>query len=157
MTELLPWLLLIHVGGAIIGFGPTFAVPRIAALGARNPEHAIFATRLVLAITRGITIPLAVVVFLSGAAMIPILRIDLLGARWLLVAIALFVAAFGYALFVQSRDLARIIELGAAALGLTEAARAELAARRLRVRRGGLFLRVALLAIIVLMVVKPAF
>jgi hypothetical protein len=165
MPELFPWLLLLHVAGAVAGFGPTLILPRIAGMGAREPEHSTFATRLALAITRRWVVPIAVVVFASGLGLIVVAGIDVVQARWLLLSIAIFASSFGYSTLIQGRDLARIIELMAvcgpvAATGEIRgqaAQREELRARRQRVRRGGLFLRLAVLSILFLMVVQPTF
>lgn len=165
MPELFPWLMLLHVAGAVAGFGPTLILPRIAGMGAREPQHSTFATRLALAITRRWVIPIAVVVFASGVGLIVVARIDVFQERWLPLSIAIFASSFGYSTLIQVRDLARIVELmevcePAAATGETReqaALREELGARRRRVRRGGLFLRLAIVAILFLMVAQPTF
>ena len=43
---LFPCVLFLHVLGAIIAFGPTFAFPIIGAMGGAEPQHANFATRV---------------------------------------------------------------------------------------------------------------
>ena len=46
LDGLFPYLLFLHVLGAIVAFGPTFAFPFIGALGGAEPQHANFATRV---------------------------------------------------------------------------------------------------------------
>ena len=41
-VNLLPWVLFLHVIGAIIAFGPVFSFPLIGAAGGREPMHANF-------------------------------------------------------------------------------------------------------------------
>ena len=43
---LFPYLLFLHVLGAIVAFGPTFAFPFIGAMGGDEPQHANFAIRV---------------------------------------------------------------------------------------------------------------
>ena len=59
--DLFPWLLWLHIFGAIVAFGPTFAFPLIGGMGGNEPMHANFARRITGKIEGGITIPLAVV------------------------------------------------------------------------------------------------
>ena len=49
MTELawlFPYLLFLHILGAIAGFGPSFAFPIVGAMGGKEREHGNFATRV---------------------------------------------------------------------------------------------------------------
>jgi hypothetical protein len=156
VTELLPWLLFLHLLGAIAGIGPTFAFSRITAMGRTEPVHSTFAVGVVRSIQERLTVPLALLTLGSGLAMIHILRYDLTQALWLSLSIVLFVSSFLYALLVQNRDLMRVIELASAgplAAGSPDAL--ELATRRTRLRWGGLFMRVAAVVILLLMIVKP--
>jgi hypothetical protein len=156
MTELLPYLLFLHLVGAIAGIGPTFAFARITALGRTEPLHSSFAVGVVRSIQERLTVPLAILTLGSGLAMLVILRYDLARTGWLSVSIVLFLSSFFYALFVQNRDLIRVIEIasdGPHALG--SGAAVELARRRARLRWGGIFMRVSALVILFLMIVKP--
>jgi len=54
MTELawlFPYLLFLHILGAIAGFGPSFAFPIVGAMGGKEREHGNFATRVSEAIS----------------------------------------------------------------------------------------------------------
>ena len=156
MTSLIPWLLLIHLAGVMIGLGPTFIFARITSEGARAPEHARFTTNLVRQLSSQWSHPLALTVLLSGAGLTWLGGYDLLAVRWLLVSIILFVPSFAYAALVQNKDIGRILELTAnGPAGLTPEASAELGRRRRRARRGGQYMRLTALTILVLMVMKP--
>jgi hypothetical protein len=156
VTELLPWLLFLHLLGAIAGIGPTFAFARITALGRTEPVHSIFAVGVVRSIQQRLTVPLALLTLGSGIAMISILRYDLTRALWLSVSIVLFVTSFLYALLVQNRDLVRVIDLATGGPPPPESpATQELAHRRWRLKWGGRFMRVAAVVILFLMILKP--
>ena len=156
MTFLIPWVLLVHLPGVMIGLGPTFVFARITGEGARAPEHARFTTTMVRALSSQWSHPLALTVFLSGAALTWLSGYDLLATRWLLVSIILFLPSFVYAALVQNKDLGRILELTAnGPAGLNPEQSAELGRRRRRARRGGQYMRLTALVILVLMVLKP--
>ena len=70
MPELIPWFLFLHVMGAIIAFGPSFAFPIIGAMGAADRPHANFATRVSLAISRKRTVPAALSMPVTGIGLI---------------------------------------------------------------------------------------
>jgi uncharacterized membrane protein len=157
-TPLFPWVLFAHVLGAILAFGPTFAFSIIGAMGGQEPQHANFATRVSAKITDRLVEPLAILQGVTGVLLILISGRDLLASRWLLLSIVLYAIALGYSLFIQRRDVHRIIELtssppppGATGPppGLPEVVA--------RVQRGGALLGVLVVVIVFLMVVKPSF
>jgi uncharacterized membrane protein len=158
LSVLFPWVLLLHVLGAIAGFGPTFAFAIIGAMGGAEPQHGNFATRVSARIGDRLVEPLAIFQGITGVLLILIRGWDLLAARWLLLGIVLYVLALGYSLFVQKRDVHRIIELTSTPPppdatgpppGLPEAVA--------RVQRAGMVLGINLVVIVFLMVVKPTF
>jgi uncharacterized membrane protein len=166
MTPIVAILLFLHVLGAIVVFGPTFAFPLIGSMGGKEPMHGNFATRVTLAIEEKITLPGAVVQLLTGIGLILTVPFDLLATHWLLLAIVIYLVAIGYSYFVQAKAVERVIEMtsmppamlpsegpGAAPAGPPP----ELLARIKRVQQGGMFLTVMLVAIVFLMVVKPTF
>lgn len=168
MPELFPWFLLLHVLGAIIAFGPTFAFPLIGAMGGKEPMHANFATRVSHAIGDKVVEPVALSMAVTGVGMIWSAGIDPFSPayRWLLVAIALYIFGVVFSLVAQRPAVMRIIELtggesgapppgppqGAANAGPPPALAAAIGA----VQRNGIVLTLALLAIVFLMVVKPS-
>ena len=156
LTFLFPYVLFVHVIGAIIAFGPTYAFSIMGAMGGKEPQHANFATRVSAAVTDKLVEPLAILQGITGVLLILIGKIDLLKSLWLLVGIVLYVTALTYALTVQRRTVRRIIELtstppppGASGPppALQEAVK--------RVQRGGAFLGIMVVVIVFLMVVRP--
>jgi len=164
--------LFLHIGAAIVAFGPTFAFPLIAAAGQKSPQHAAFAAELNDRIEAKVVLPGALSMPVSGALMIITGGIDLF-QPWLLVAIVLYLIAIGYALFVQIPIGRRIVELSgggpppaaAAAGGQGGHAGAaparpsgpppELMSAVASAQRGGMFLAISIAVIVFLMVVKP--
>jgi hypothetical protein len=158
LTPLFPWVLFLHVMGAILAFGPPFTFAIIGAMGGREPQHANFATRVSARIGERLVEPLAIFQGVTGVALILISGRDLFASRWLLVAIVLYAIALGYSLIVQKRDVQRIIELTSSPPppdatgpppGLPEVVA--------RVQRAGMILGVNVAVIVFLMVVKPSF
>ena len=45
MTAFFPYLLFLHVMGAILAFGPTFAYSIMGSMAGREPQHANFSAR----------------------------------------------------------------------------------------------------------------
>jgi uncharacterized membrane protein len=155
---LFPYVLFLHVFGAILAFGPTFAFAIIGAMGGKEPQHANFATRVSARIGERLVEPLAVLQGVTGVALILISGRDLFASLWLLVAIVLYAIGLAYSLIVQKRDVQRIIELTSSPPppdatgpppGLPEVVA--------RVRRAGMILGVNIAVIVFLMVVKPSF
>ena len=170
MPELFPWFLLLHVLGAIIAFGPTFAFPIIGAMGGREPMHANFATRVSHTVNDRLVEPVAASMAVTGVAMIWSAGINPFAPdyRWLLVAIGIYVFALAFAVFVQRPIGKRVIELtggdrgaaGAPAPPTADGAPAgpppALASAIGAMQRNGMILTLALVAIVFLMVVKPS-
>lgn len=160
MDWLFPWLLFLHVLGAIVAFGPTFAFPLIGAAGGAEPQHANFATRVSHLISSRLVYPIGITLPITGALMILVRGINLADRAfwWLGLAIVLYVIAYGYSFFVQSKLVHRVIDLTSAppppgAAGPPP----EVPGLVARIQRGGMVLTVLLVSIILLMVVKPQF
>jgi hypothetical protein len=160
LAWLLPYLLFLHVLGAIVAFGPSFAFPIIGAMGGSEPMHGNFATRVSHSVSARLVYPIGITLPITGALLILVTGRDL-GARdnwWLGIAIVLYIVAYGYSFFFQRKTIERIIELTSAppppgATGPPP----ELPPLVTRIQRGGLVLTVLLVLIIFLMVVKPQF
>lgn len=159
-----PWLLWLHIFGAIVAFGPTFAFPLIGGMGGKEPMHANFATRITEKIERGITIPLAIVQGVTGVGLLLVSGRNLSDKAnyWLGIAIVLYAIALSFAIFVQLKRVEAVIHMtstppppapGAAPSGPPPA----LMAAVKKVRQGGTFLTVLIVTIIFLMVIKPQF
>ncbi|MEX1169238.1 MAG: DUF2269 family protein [Chloroflexota bacterium] len=155
---LFPYLLFLHVLGAIVAFGPTFAFPFIGAMGGGEPQYANFATRVSNTLAHRLVYPIGITLPITGAAMILVRGMNLADRAywWLGLAIILYVIAYGYSYFVQAKQIGRVIEMTSAppppgASGPPP----ELMAIVSRIRRGGMVTTVLLVTIIFLMVVKP--
>lgn len=161
--NLFPWLLWLHIFGAIVAFGPTFAFSIIGGMGGKEPMHANFANRVTEKIERGIVIPLAIVQGVTGVGLILVSGRNLTESNnyWLGVAIVLYAIALSFAIFVQVKRIEAVVHMtstpppapapGAAPAGPPPALMAAVKA----VQQGGMLLTVLIVTIIFLMVVKP--
>ena len=156
MEQLVPALLYLHVMGAIVAFGPTFAFPILGAAAGKEPQHANFMTRAILLVSEKLVVPLALLQGVTGLAIVWLGEYDLLGTRWLLSALILYVAVVAFALGVNIPNVRRVIELGSTPPG-PDGPSPELLSRAGAIRRNGMILSVAILAIVALMVLKPTF
>lgn len=161
--SLFPWLLWLHIFGAIIAFGPTFAFPLIGGMGGKEPMHGNFALRITEKISHGITFPLAIVQGITGLGLLLASGRNLTHATnyWLDVAIVLYVIALSFSYIVQTKRVAHVIELTSApppppAPGTVPSGPPPVVATALKaVQQGGMTLTVLVTAIIFLMVLKP--
>lgn len=160
MDWLFPWLMFLHVLGAILAFGPTFAFPIIGAMAGREPQHANFATRATHAVGNRLVEPLAISMAVTGVGLILVTGRNLAERSnwWLGIAIVIYAIALTFSLAVQNRDVKRIISLTSAPPPPgSSGPPPELPPIVKRVQRGGMFLVLAVIAIVFLMVVKPQF
>ena len=154
------WLavfLFLHVMGAIIAFGPTYAFPIIGAMGGKEPQHANFATRVTETIVEQRVLPLAIFQGITGVALILVTGINL-ATPWLLIGIVLYLIVLGFNYFIGTPRVKKIIEMTSAppppgASGPPP----ELLALIKQVQRGGMFSGLMVLVIVILMVTKPTF
>jgi uncharacterized membrane protein len=150
--------LFLHVLGAIVAFGPTFAFSLIGAAGGAEPQHANFGTRVSHTISSKLVYPIGLTLPITGLGMIAVRQINPFERPnwWLALGITLYLAAYGYSFFVQRKYVERVIEISSTppppgAAGPPP----ELVALIGRIQRGGMIMGVVLVAIIFLMVVKP--
>jgi hypothetical protein len=158
LAWLFPWLLFLHVLGAIVAFGPTFAFSLIGAMGGAEPQHANFATRVSHAISSKRVLPVGITLPITGLAMIAVLGINPLERErwWLALAIVLYLIAYGYGFFVQRHVVERVVQMTSSppppgASGPPP----ELMALIRRVQLGGMGMGLLIVTIVFLMVVKP--
>jgi hypothetical protein len=160
MTWLFPYLLFLHIVGAIAGFGPSFTFPIIGAMGGRERQHGNFATRVSETISKRLIYPIGITLPITGALIILVMGIDLTSRAywWLDVAIVLYVVLYAYSFFYQRKVVERVIELTSAPPPAdAPGPPPELPGLVKKIQRGGMGLTVGLLVIIFLMVVKPQF
>jgi uncharacterized membrane protein len=158
MGWLFPWLLLLHVLGAIVAFGPVYVFPIIGAMGGREPQHANFASRVSAAISQQRVFPLAIFQGITGVGLILVTGINLLATPWLLIAIVLYLITIGYNFIIQTPTSKKIIEMTSTppppgASGPPP----ELLALIRRIQLGGIFSALMIVLIVTLMVIKPQF
>lgn len=158
VPKLFPLFLFLHLLGVMVGLGPTFVFSRMMSTAAKEPAHIRFTSKLVRSISSGWSHPLAGLVLLSGFGMIWSISYPVLQTPWLVLSIVLFIPSWLYAALVQNRDIGRVLELTAnGPPALDSAEGREVARRRVRIRRGGIYMRLTALVILFLMVMKPAF
>ncbi|MEP6640110.1 MAG: DUF2269 family protein, partial [Chloroflexota bacterium] len=158
MAWLFPFLLFLHVLGAIVAFGPTFSFSIIGAMGGAEPQHANFATRVTHALTSRRVLPIGFTMPITGLAIMAVRGINPFAREswWLALAIVLYIAVYGYGFFVQSKLVERVVEITSTlpppgASGPPP----ELQALIGRIQRGGIAMALLIVAIVFLMVVKP--
>ena len=162
--------LFLHVMGAIVTFGPSFAFPFIASQAQKSPQHGHFAAVVSEIIERRLILPGAIVQGITGVALILTAGRDLTAPanRWLIGGIVLYLIAIGYAAFVQAPAAEKMVRLteggppagapaGPPPAGAPAGPPPEIMATGLQLQRGGQILAVLLTLIVILMVVKPGF
>ncbi len=153
--------LFLHIGSAVVAFGPTFAFPLIGAKAAAEPMHGNFALRVSEFIATRVVEPGAAFVFLMGLGLIWTRGWNPFTTFWLAAAIVLFLITFGFSLFVQVPTVKRMIELTSKPPMPPEGGEApagpppEFLALSRRAALGGQFSALMLFAIIFMMVFKP--
>jgi len=157
MAWLFPYVLFLHVMGAILAFGPTYAYSIIGGMGGKEPQHANFGMRTTARIGTALVYPLAILQGVTGLVLIWVGSIDVTAHAWLAIGIGLYLIALAFALTLQRSTLHRVIELTSAPppAGAPPGPPPELPATVKRLQRGGMFLGVMILVIVFLMVVRP--
>src|SRR5438094_475600 len=90
---LLTLFLFLHIGAAIIAFGPTFAFPLIGALARTEPAHTNFAVRINHLLTVRLVIPFALTMPVTGLFLIYFAHVNLADRSgwWLDIAIVVYI------------------------------------------------------------------
>jgi len=157
MSQFVPFLLFLHVMGAILAFGPTFAYSIMGAMAGREPQHANFSARQTEAIGAKLVYPLAIFQGVTGVLLIVAANIDLKAASWLGIGIVLYAIALTYALTIQRNALHHLIELSSTPPAPGTPPSPEIPATVRKIQRGGMFLGLLIVIIVFMMVVKPTF
>lgn len=149
------FLLLIHIAGAIIGFGPTYAFAVLGPLSATlEPPQRLGVLKGVLAISKRLVIPVATVVQpLTGVLLIfeSSRNENFFSHEWLWISILLYVVVFYLAVLVQRPNVAKIVELAEGGKAGSE----EFQGRVERSKKLGPVITLGLTLIIFLMITKP--
>ena len=154
LTGLFPYLLFLHVLGAIVAFGFGFAAPIIGPMVAKEPQHGNFIARVNVHVSERLIKPAAISMAITGVAMILVLGLDLAKNVWLDIAIVLYVIALGFATFVQTANGKHLVELTSSPPG-PGGPSPEIPATIAKLQQGGALLLALIAAIVFLMVVKP--
>lgn len=163
---MLQLFLFLHVIGAIAVFGPTFIFPVIAGQAQKSPQNGHFAAVIIELIERRIVIPGAIVQGITGLALILIVGANPTDPtwRWLIGGIGLYLIAILFAIFVQAPAAEKLVHLtaggpppGPPPAGAPAGPPPEIAATAGQLQRGGMFLTVLIVLIVILMVTKPTF
>jgi len=160
MDAVLAVLLFLHVGGAIVAFGPSFTFPIIGAMGGKEPQHLNFALRVSERLTARVVIPLAVLQGVTGVLLVWKTGFTFstlwLGLGGLLYLVALTIA-IGVALPTGRKLVMATAALPAPAPGAQPppGPSPEVAALVRRQRMAGMILGLLIVVIVFLMVVKP--
>jgi uncharacterized membrane protein len=158
LSQLYPYLLFLHIMGAILAFGPTFAFSIMGAMAGKEPQHANFSARQTAAISNKLVYPLVVLQGITGLLLIASGKIDVTSKPWLLVGIVLYLIALTYGLTIQRNALHHLIELTSTPPppGTPPGPPPpEVLATVKKVQRGGMLLGILIVTIVFLMVVKP--
>ena len=153
-------VLFLHVFGAILAFGPTFAFSIMGSMAGKEPQHANFSARQTAAISNRLVYPLVILQGITGVLLIVSGQLDLMSRTWLLIAIVLYLIAAVYGLTIQRTALQHVIEMSSTPPppgtppGPPPPA---LMAEVKKVQRGGMLLGTLIAIIVFLMVVKPTF
>ena len=157
MSQWVPYLLFLHVLGAILAFGPTFAYSIMGAMAGKEPQHANFSARQTAAIGNKLVYPLAIFQGITGVLLIWAANIDPSKQPWLAAGIVLYLIAITYALTIQRNALHKLIELSSTPPAPGTPPNPEIPATVKKIQRGGMLLGTLVVVIVFLMVVKPTF
>lgn len=156
LTQVFPYLLFLHVLGAIVAFGPTFAYSIMGVMAGREPQHANFSARQTAAINNGLVYPLAAVQAVTGVLVfISAPRDEFKTGWWLALGIVLYVIAFTFSLSIQRNALHRLVDLTSTPPAPGTLPSPEIPATVRKILRGGIFTGILIVTIVFLMVVKP--
>ena len=110
MDWVLAILVFLHIFGAIVAFGPTYAFILLGPMVGREPQHANFAIRYQHLVSTRVIAPLAILQGITGLLIVWWAKINLFGTYWLLAAIALYVIALVIAFGILIPTAGRLVE-----------------------------------------------
>lgn len=107
-----PLLLVVHIGLAVALLAPSLLLPfllRRADAAGGPPRHP--ATRMLMAMQGSGSVAIALGLALTGAGLLAMLGLQLLGRPWLVVALILYAANLLVAAFVSRPNLRRLLRI----------------------------------------------
>ena len=155
-------LLFLHVGGAIVAFGPTFTFPILGPMAGRERQHGNFALRFQHRVATRLIVPLAIFQGVTGLLLIWKVGYNIFATGWLLAGITLYLVLLGMNIGVGLPTVNRLIALTSAPPPTQPAGAPppsgpppEVAALVRRGRLLGMLSAAIILVIVFLMVTKP--
>lgn len=160
MDWVLALLLFLHIGGAILGFGPSYGFMILGPMVATEPAHANFALRFQKAVSTRLIAPLAVLQGVTGVLLVAYIGFELFQRGWLIVSIVLYAItlAIGFGVLIPSVRKLVAATSGpppAPAGGAPAGPPPHIAATIRRARMGGMVNALLIMVIVFLMVTKP--
>lgn len=113
MDWVLAILLFLHIMGAIIAFGPTFAFPLIASSAQAAPEHMNFALKVQKRVASGLVTPLAIFQGITGLLLVWRIGFEVLKQPWLILGIVLYLTALTISFVLIYPALRTLLEASA--------------------------------------------
>jgi hypothetical protein len=168
---LLAILLFLHVLGAIVAFGPTFANALMGPMAAAEPMHMNFTLRMQKKIASTLITPLALVQGVTGLLLVWRFSeldaqksfLDVLTQGWLLVAIAMYITALAISFLVIYPNLHTLLDGTSGpppappAGGAPAGPPPHIMAAAKRIRMASMTNLVLIVSIVFLMVTRPVF
>ena len=155
-------LLFLHIFGAIVAFGPTYAFILLGPMAGREPQHANFAIRFQHLISSRVILPLAVFQGITGLLLIWKTGINVFATTWLLVAIVLYLIALTIGFAVLLPTASKLVEATSAPPPPPQPGEPprqgpppHIAALVRRARMAGMTNAIIIVVIVFLMVTKP--
>jgi len=162
MDWLIATLLFLHIGGAILAFGPTFVFPILGPMAGREPQHVNFALRFQHRVAMRLILPLALFQGVTGLLLIWRIGYNIFATGWLLAGISLYLVLLGMNIGIGLPTASRLITLTSGPPPAPPAGSPppsgpppEVAALVRRGRLVGMLSAVLIVMIVFLMVVKP--
>jgi uncharacterized membrane protein len=155
-------LLFLHVFGAIVAFGPTYAFILLGPMAGREPQHANFAIRYQHLVSTRVIAPLAILQGITGLLIVWWAKFNLFGTTWLLLAIVLYVIALVIAFAILIPTAGKLVDATSAPTPAMASGAASpsgppphIAALVRRARMAGMTNAALIVVIVFLMVTKP--
>lgn len=162
MDWVLLLLLFLHIGGAIVAFGPSFTFPILGPMAGHEPQHVNFALRFQEKVATTLIVPLAILQGITGLLLVWKMNVNLFATYWLLLAIVLYVIALVLSIGFALPTLRKLIALTSGppptpppGAPPPSGPPPHVAALVKRARRMGMAQTALIVAIVFLMVTKP--